>query len=388
MFKYLVNSFCLYIFSYLFLFSVSFLLPENFQKYGFLNNKLNLVYLVQNKAESVSNFMHEPNLGLDFIGNFHKLSQFESQIFQSSGLVHLLAISGAQVLPIVNIICFFIALILYFLFKNKMEPHRIMQILSKIKSYISFFISLFIAILFGGTGALLRVSWLNFFRRVNLLYKVKLSIFNYYSEFSETIIDKFIILLIISLLFGNVFINYSFILSAIGASCAELSSYAYMFFRKYKNNKLFFMNKIITNSFFTEISVTIITCIFVGLVLAPLTYNSIINSCLANILAIPVVTFLVVPLALLILIIPENNIVFHFLLTSLDYSLMLFKHIAFVFSEDDLLSKNSRIFSHEGLLYLNIIMLILWGLVDIIRERKIILMRFGIVQKNYNKKIY
>ena len=167
------------LFAYAFLYCLSYLMPENMQKYGVLNNHINLAYLVQNKAKAVADSMNETNLGLNFIGNFHKLSPLESQIFQSSGLVHLLAISGAQILPVVSLLCFCSSFILVYFFKNKFKPHELMQICSKINVYISFLVSLFIAILFGGTGALLRVSWLNFFRKINFLTSVRE--FNFFS---------------------------------------------------------------------------------------------------------------------------------------------------------------------------------------------------------------
>lgn len=383
-----LNSFCLFLFTYLFLFSLSLYIPNSLQKYGILNNRFNLVELVQNKARAVTGSMHEINLGLNFIGNFHKLSPLESHIFQSSGLVHLLAISGAQILPLVSLISFFISSLLYMTLKNKIHPHHIMLLSSKTRTYISFFISFFIAILFGGTGALMRVSWLNFFKKINLFYYIQFSIFKRTSEFSEPLLDKIFILFVISLIFGNIFNNYSFILSAIGASCAEISAYACNLFLKANKNScnLNILNKIIAAKFFVEIIVTISTCVFVGIILAPLTYNSILNSCLANIFAIPLITFLVTPLALLVLIIPINNVIFDMVLKGLDYSLILFKHIALVFSEGDLQNNSTAIytqlFSPDGLIYLNLMMIVLWVIVDLIRGRKVYLMRCNFVQAN------
>ena len=148
---------------------------------------------------------------------------------------------------------------------------------------------------------------------------------------------------------------------------------------KKKSHNLIIFSKLMTSKFFLEILVTMLTCIFVGAILSPLTYNSILNSCFANIFAIPIVTFLVTPLALLVLVTPIHNIIFDLLLKGLDYSLILFKHIAIVFADGDLKNnpslQNIRLFSPDGLLYLNVIMIILWGIVDLIRGRKVFLMR-------------
>ncbi|MES2614435.1 MAG: ComEC/Rec2 family competence protein [Bdellovibrionota bacterium] len=378
-FKHHLNSFCVSIFTYFFLYCLSYFLPEFMQKYGVLNNRINLGFLAQTKAKAVVDGMTETNLGLNFIGNFHKLSPFEAQIFQNSGLVHLLAISGGQILPVVSLLCFVISSIVYFLFKNKLPPHKIMLISSKIRNYTSFLLSFFVAVLFGGTGALMRVSWLNFFKKVHVLLGIQNVIFKRTAEFSEPLLDKFLILFIVSFLFGNIFLNYSFILSAIGAACAEISATICLFIVKQNKQNSSILDNFVRAKFFAEILVTIATCVFVGVVLSPLTYNSIANSCLANIFAIPVITFIVTPLALLVLITPIHNCVFDFLLKALDYSLMLFKHIAVAFSGDNLnnaqVLQNTRLFSPDGLLYLNMVMIILWGVIDLIRGRKVFLMR-------------
>lgn len=371
--KSLFNSFCLFLFVYIVLYALSNLIPESMQKYGFFNNQLNLVPIVQAKASAVAVHMNETNLGLNFIGNFHKLSPAESQMFQSSGLVHLLAISGAQILPVVSLFCFLISFVVYKSFKRKIKSHKIMTISSSIRIFCSFVISLFIGILFGGTGALLRVCFLNFFRKINILHSIHLLMFKKTAEFSEPLLDKFFILFLVSFLFGSVFVNYSFILSAIGASCAEICAFCSLFFTNSKSLSIFRWR------FYTEVLVTILTCIFVGVILSPLTYNSILNSCLANVFAIPIITFLVTPLALLVLIVPANNTIFELLLNGLDYSLMLFKYIAMTFSNESIGDKfsgaNLKLFSPNGLLYLNVVMIVLWVIVDLIRGRKVSAMR-------------
>ena len=215
------NIFCMNIMAYIFLYFIFCFLPFQFQKYGILQNKLNFMYLIQNKAKFAASSMTEINLGLNFIGNAHKLSPLESQIFQSSGLIHLLAISGGQILPVVGLFGFLSSTLIYKLYKSKKPPHKLMIFISQINIWLGFSLSLFISLLFGGTGALIRVSWLSFFKNINFICKMTQIIFHHTPNLYEPIINKFLILFLVCFLFGNIFTNYSFILSAIGACCAE-----------------------------------------------------------------------------------------------------------------------------------------------------------------------
>ena len=135
---------------------------------------------------------------------------------------------------------------------------------------MSFLVSIFIAILFGGTGALLRVAWLNFFKKTNLLHLFQVKLFVITKEFIEPLVDKVFIILIVAILFGNIFCNYSFILSAIGASCAEISAFiCILIFKQPKTSSknIYFLHNILKSRFFTEMAVTILTCIFVGFII-------------------------------------------------------------------------------------------------------------------------
>jgi hypothetical protein len=120
-----------------------------------------------------------------------------------------------------------------------------------------------------------------------------------------------------------------------------------------------------------------LTSLAVGILLAPLTSNSFMNSCVANVIAIPFITFVVTPLALLVLVFPSENILFDYIIHLLDYSLAIFKYIGSVFSEEKNLSSlnNKSLFSADGLLYLNLIMIFLFVSIDIIRSRKLDILR-------------
>ena len=373
--KKFINSASTYITLYLLLFFILNLLPFKIQKTGVFHGELNLVHLIKSKGEDATKKMHESNLGINFIANGHKLSETERQIFQSSGLIHLLAISGGQILPIVQIFCFIHAKLLFVFLRGRMLPHKIMKYISRMNIISSFIISFFISLIFGCTGALLRVSWVNFFRKMQLFSSMYKYVFFLNRNISEIFFEKFIILIIVSVLFGNIFLNYSFILSAVGASCAEICSIMWICVGRCQLK--FFLGKLAFSPFFKEIMITMLTSLAVGILLAPLTSNSFMNSCVANVIAIPFITFVVTPLALLVLVFPSENILFDYIIHLLDYSLAIFKYIGSVFSEEKNLSSlnNKSLFSADGLLYLNLIMIFLFVSIDIIRSRKLDILR-------------
>ncbi len=368
----IISGFCLSAFGYILLYCLLPLLPC--QQKGLVGHTITLSQWVQTKAQSASANMQEISLAQSFIGNVHSFLPDETSVFQSSGLVHLLAISGGQILPLVEIIAFIFSWVIYKALKNKVSPHHIMQISHKTRSVVGFIVSLCVSILYGGTGALLRVAWLNFFKKLNFTFYFKSHFFKITPEIRESLIDNFIIILVVSLLFGNMFLNYSFVLSAIGASCAEICSRTCRHtLGKFKKENPVFLQKILGSRLFLETVTTIATCVCVGLVFSPLTSNSIVNSCLANIFAIPLVTFVVTPLSLTALFFPAENILFDFCIILLDNSLALFKHIAVTFCDTSLNVNNSPsiLFTTAGLFYLNVLMILLWATVDLVRSYKL-----------------
>lgn len=384
MFKAYICYYCKNLFIYFLFYSILKTLPFSIQKTGLLNNSLNLMHLIQDKAIYSASLMTESNLALNFVGNIHKLTTFEKNIFQTSGLVHLLAISGGQILPITALCSAIISKFIFKFFHQKRPPHEIMKKCYFINSFVNFFLSFFIAILFGGTGALMRVSWMNFLRKMNLFHFIYKKIFELQYIFEEVIFDKIILIFTASILFGNIFSNFSFLLSAIGAACAELCAKLTMLL--FSHGKKMFKKKkeflwLAKSRVLQELSMTVTTCILVGIILAPLTNNSILNSCLANIYAIPVVTFLITPLSILSLIIPSQNIIFPIVVNLLDICLGLLKQIAVIFSEETTHLKqnlNLLLFSEDGLLYLNLVLIVLWGVSDMLKSRNLISMRLCI----------
>lgn len=205
-------------------------LPNSIQENGILKNFFDFSNWIENKAKSSSSQMQESNLALNFLGNIRKLSFSEKNAFQNSGLIHLLAISGGQVVPLANGISHILSYVIYYLFLKKVDPYLLKKSIYHFKIYVSLFISIVICSLFGWTGALVRVSALSYLQSLNFIQSQYSIFFKYIPFLVSKTFYKIFVLIFISVAFGNIFINYSFLLSAIGAIVLELSSHITNFF--------------------------------------------------------------------------------------------------------------------------------------------------------------
>lgn len=341
-------------------------LPTFIQEHGLLKNIVDISAWAEQKAVLTSEQMEEGNLAMNFLGNIRKLNFEEAKAFQSSGLLHLLAISGGQVVPLANGFSIIIGYILYYFLFKKLKPYILMQCIFKTKTNLSLMISLFICSLFGCTGALLRVSAFSYMLKLTIFQSQYAMFFKIIPYTMPSTFNRVLLLIVISFSFGNVFISYSFLLSAIGATVAQISCY-------------------ITNYFLEKPAIlkvvcdTVLTSFFTGIILFPFSSIDLLNSCFANILALPIVCFLITPLSLLALFLPNQIFLYPYLLKILDYSLLFLKKIAFAFynpfSKTNPFDKNNPLFSLEGLVYLNAVLIILWIFIDVCKERKIFLAR-------------
>lgn len=341
-------------------------LSFSIQEHGLLKPFINLSEWTEYKARAVSENMREKNLAMNFLGNLRKLSFDEAKAFQSSGLIHLLAISGGQIVPLANGFSFIIGYFLYLNLYKKMKPNKLMLLIFNIKSYCALIISFLICFSFGCTGALIRVSALSYLPKLKIFQSQYSLFFNFIPYIISNSFNRIMIIIFISFSFGNVFINYSFLLSALGATIAEISTYITNFF-------------ITKPLIFQIICNTILTSFFTGIILFPLTKIDIINSCFSNILALPVVCFFITPLSLLALFLPSEFFLYQYILMILDISLVFLKKIAFTFynpySNTNPFDKNNPMFSLQGLIYLNIILILLWISIDIFKEKKVFIAR-------------
>ncbi|APJ02584.1 ComEC/Rec2 family competence protein [Silvanigrella aquatica] len=342
-------------------------LPLFIKENGLFKLIINLSSWAENKAMLISENMIEKNLALNFLGNIRKLSFSEAKSLQSSGLMHLLAISGGQVVPLAMLFSYFLSKITFTILKNIVKPSLLIKVIYYVKLTSSLLISLLICSLFGCTGALIRVFSLFYFIQLPTIQAQYISIFKQFPYIMNQTFSKISVIILTSFIFGNVFINYSFLLSALGATVAQMAIYF--------SNYLLQENHLI----FKTVLSTTLTSFFTGFILYPFSEINLMNSCLANILALPVVCFFIAPLSLLALFIPDQFLFYPIIIKCLDISLFFLKQISFAFDNPyaniNPFNKQNPLFTLNGLLYLNTILLFLWISMDCYKQKKLFLAR-------------
>lgn len=367
---------------YSFVFGILILFPPDFQKNGLLKASLDFSYLIRPIANHAAKHMSQSHLAADFIGNMHKLSTDQSNAIQSSGLVHLLAISGAQLIPVAAVFSRCFALPMYRGLRSSYSSIQLMLLLHVVKSVVEVTVAFALSFLFGCTGALLRVAVLRFLPDLRIFTPLKHFFHHCMPHLPSHTALRVCLLIAFSIFFGNIFLNYSFILSAIGASCAELCSrFLYSGFFKARGSGISqrMAKKLLKQTLVLHLISTVLTSALVGIFLSPLTPNPILNSCFANICAIALITYWVTPLALFVLVVPQDGFIYRYILKSLDLGLGLFDEIAHAFSSTQtsvpLSYKDNPLFTQEGLAYLNALVVFLWITLDLIKHRHLIQLR-------------
>lgn len=366
-----VKSFYISLFSflsYILAVLINFSLPPSLQQEGLIKSQVNISNILIQKADSIIMTMQEKELAANFLCNIRNLNYKDKIAFEASGLIHLLAISGSQITPITNILTLMINKIIYLITKEIKNPIKIMKIIYPIKIIFSIAISFIFSSLFGWSGALIRVVAIHYFIKTLTIQKLYFSVFNIFPFLSYNSFVKSVILILFSLFFGNLCYNISFLLSFIGATSLSIS------------NKILSNMKL--NIFYHYIISTIITTMAISLILLPFSNANILYSCLSNLVAIPIVCFIITPLTIVLLVLPESFYFFNSMLELYDKFLFLFKLTALIFSDGDIYfnnNSNHKIYSIFGILYLNLTLLILVVTNDLIKERKISLAREKLV---------
>lgn len=240
-----------------------------------------------------------------------------------------------------------------------------MQTIYQFKIFFSNLLSFTISSFFGWSGALIRVVAINYFMKMRLLQIIYVSVFNIFPYLFYATYSKCLTIFLFSIFFGNLTFSISFLLSFIGA----LSLSTINRITKYLN----------INDFYLYFINTILTTFFISLLLLPFSKAHIIYACLANILAVPIVCFFITPLTLIILIIPHDWEFTVYIIKIFDYFLAIFKNISILFTDNQILlssfNSNYKIFSTFGIIYLNIIFILLSLINDLCKENRIIVTR-------------
>lgn len=327
--------------------------------------KMNLSEYTESKAESLIPKLKHQNLAVNFLANQRILNEEEKSSFQSSGLVHLLAVSGAQIIPVCQLMSFIAIQIFYLCFRWCFVSSKLMKVIFYLKNIVVIGISFLMTGLFSCAGALVRVTFLSsineFLKSQAFLYPISRCI----PVFSPPLIRRVVILFCVSFLFGNIFLDYSFLLSSIGAVTLEILSLSLHFFlKKIKMN----LN---LKKFVQPLLLCLLTSFLISILLYPVSRVSFLLTSFSNILAAPIVTFIITPLSLILIFAPDGIFLHSLMLKIFDSSLGVLNFIAETFQDPSYSLEIPKIllFSYQGKFYLILLLIILFSLSDVIRAR-------------------
>lgn len=319
------------------------------------------------KEQSLSEHMNERTLAANFLANDRGLSFSEALHFSASGLTHLLAISGGQIAPLASAAGAIGAWFAFIFARPFLPLARLMAALAVVRAGMGAASAFGVAALFGNTGALMRVGVLTYvsafpFVRTcaHALCQTRLT-----PTFDCSL--RLLMLAFLVVVSGDPFLNPSFLLSALGASVASVCTAAVSAAaRAHTPTRRF---AILTWKASVGVMNQAVTTLVITGVLSPLIEVDVLNSVIANVLGFPLVTFLITPVSLLTLAVPEGTRLSARLLDILDTLLSTLKRLAFTFSEDPApgtnpFAQSKRLFSDQGMAYLALVLIALWVIRD------------------------
>lgn len=306
-------------------------------------------------AENIAKNLKQGSLAFHFLANKTQLPKEELIKFQSSGTLHLLAVSGGQIAPLIVLIEFILITFLSFLLSPFLNTFALVQWIGSLKIIIQSFVSFVICIKFGFTGALLRVWGLSYLKNIYWIRKLAIFIYSKTYFFNNITFSRTFALCILISVFGDLSFNFSFLLSALGATMLEISWRIIQAFKRPRGL-----------SFLTHyIYLTAITSFLTSIFLKPIMPMNILDAISANLLAQPLVTFIITPISLFMTFFQN---LFHPLLNkTFDISLTILNSIASSFFDESLKDGNKNIFSMYNAYYLQFLLIILWSLMDSIK---------------------
>lgn len=320
----------------------------------------------QSQLEDIIVQFHNENLARNFLTNERSLNFFEQNDFLNSGLVHLLAISGAQVVPIVNAARAAARFAAPSVMNFVSSPQQATRAFRLWREGSSVVLSLFILKIFGGSGALGRVFFLTYVSQLILLKNFSFQLSRIFPNISERSISRTFSLVGLAVFAGDPFKNYSFLLSAFGAALSELT------FTLLTSAKSF---QTLISKVNSMLLTSAICTFFISVLLYPLCQNALFPTVIANLIAIPLVTFIITPLSLVLVLVPFKNC--DLLIFTLDAAFSMFKNISATFSTQAFSSNASSelLFSEAGRFYLVLMVTTLWSLTDTLKHRGLFMLR-------------
>jgi hypothetical protein len=308
-----------------------------------------------NNAEKIAKNLEQGNLAFNFLANKTQLSKEELKKFQSSGTVHLLAVSGGQIAPLIFLIEFVLIAFLSFILSPFLNSFAMVLWIGSLKIVIQSLVSFFICIKFGFTGALLRVWGLSYLRNMSWLRKFYVFIYSKTYFFNNITFSRSFALCILISIFGDLSCNFSFLLSALGATMLEISWRVLHAIKKQKD--WYFL--------YHYIYLTVLTSMLTSLFLKPIIPMNIVDAISANLLAQPLVTFLITPLSLFMTFFQSFS---HPMLNTIfDTSLTALNSIASSFFDVNSQDDKENFFTLYNAYYLQFLLIFIWSLMDSIK---------------------
>ncbi len=276
-------------------------------------------------AQELAPEFKNPGLAINFFANDRVLGKAQSHAFKTSGTAHLLAISGGQVAFLAPVLSAFLAKPVLIFLARWVSPLTLMTLLTRIKSVSEIFTAAICAAMFGATGSLLRTVMGKFSTAFPQFTSLSHSVFTSPSLASHKTLLRLLLLPLLVPVLGNPLQDLSFLFSALGATILVLSSGGVQRLLGKRGATSFFVKSMAT---------TAITSGTISIVLSPIASTNPASSILANLVAIPLVTFWICPVSLLILLIPLPFLQ-HLLIPVLDAGLTVFLACANAFSSEN-----------------------------------------------------
>jgi hypothetical protein len=307
--------------------AVSLLLSSLFPKAPIRQNALvnPLSQHAQKTAQDLAPKFRNAALAINFFCNERALGKTQSSAFKSSGTAHLLAISGGQVAFLAPVLSAILTKPILILLARRVSPLTLMTLLTRIKGVSEVLTAAVCAAMFGATGSLLRTTGGKLSSAFPPLTYVSHLFFTSQTMASHKSIHRILILFLLVPVLGNPLQDLSFLFSALGASILTLSSVAV---------RKLFCRRQLSGFLFQSLATTTITSGCISIVLCPISNTNPLSAILANMVAIPLVTFWICPLSLLILLVPAPAFQ-HLLIPILDAGLSALLACAQAFSDEN-----------------------------------------------------
>lgn len=301
------------------------------------------------RAILIVNLSRHPSLARCF---FQNSPIYDNELFETlrqAGLLHLTAISGGQVRLVLDLAVRVPLAIVLFFSRYISTTRHLATITHRLFNVFEPILAGIVAVVFGCSGSLQRVWILHYAVNNSWLRRPALTLSTRYPHLSTQLIRRCFALVLICILFGNPWLNLSFLLSASGSALASLVTEP--LYNKNDGVVMSFLKRAVAISFLTA-----------G-ILIPLSRTNLLITVIANAMCLPLVDLLLVPLAMTILFVPFSYEMTSFAVKVFDSVIDIFLSIANSFG----LSANQM---NEGwpdwsFSYLTIVVILVWTLQEL-----------------------